>query len=181
MKKILFMLPILAVALVSCNKDNGDELSGDDIIQFKDPNFLSALLNVGAEDPETGDVIEIDPNKDGNISINEASKVQGLAFYGLDDDFYITNMSEMKYFTALLYLDCEGYQVSTLDISGCSVLEELYLSSNKLTQLDLSHNSALRTIYCGHNQIVSLDISNNNNLIQFTSVRRKILRQCFNY
>lgn len=38
------MLSILAVALVSCNKDNGDELSGDDIIQFKDQNFLNMLL-----------------------------------------------------------------------------------------------------------------------------------------
>lgn len=35
MKKILFMLSMLAVCFASCNKDNG-ELSGDDIIQFKD-------------------------------------------------------------------------------------------------------------------------------------------------
>lgn len=35
MKKFLFMLPILAVCLASCEKDN-KELSGDDIIPFKD-------------------------------------------------------------------------------------------------------------------------------------------------
>ena len=53
MKKILLMLPLLAICFVSCKKETADndrnngewpELSGDDVVPFKDPNFLEALL-----------------------------------------------------------------------------------------------------------------------------------------
>ena len=89
MKKILFMLPILAVAFVSCNKDNGDELSGDDIIQFKDPNFLKALLAVqemdgiydSASDEGSPYTMDVDKNRDGQISVNEAAATKGVLVY----------------------------------------------------------------------------------------------------
>lgn len=195
MKKILFMLPLLAVALVSCNKDNGDELSGDDIIQFKDQNFLNALLTVqeiDLYDADTDDWIpytmDVDKNKDGQISVNEAKEVKGLILYDYEtyEIYNITDMSEIKYFTSLTYLECYGNQIvsldlsnnvaltylectnnplKTLDVSGCTNLVCLNCSNNQLASLDLSSNIVLTDLYCAGNKLASLDLSNNTALI----------------
>ena len=69
------MLSVLAICFASCQKVNtenteeeeGTELSGDDIIPFKDPNFLEALLSEG-----------VDTNRDGQISVREAINVKSL-------------------------------------------------------------------------------------------------------
>ena len=173
MKKILFMLPILAVCFASCEKDNGnngDELSGDDIIQFEDPNFLKALLTVkeiyiyDAEQIDEIDyVVDVDTNKDGQISVNEAQKVRGLELYDYSGEdiigLNISSMSEIKYFTALEYLDCSGNQLTSLDVSGCPALTSLYCWGNQLTSLDVSNNTALTELDCFDNQLSSLDVS----------------------
>ena len=111
MKKILlFMLPLVALSLASCEKDNGngEELSGDDIIQFEDPNFLKALLTVQEieiYDAERDDwvdyMVDVDRNKDGQISVNEAQQVKGLDLYnhetgeGTGFSFYDYNAETM--------------------------------------------------------------------------------------
>lgn len=199
MKKILFMLPILAVCFASCEKDNGnngDELSGDDIIQFEDPNFLKALLTVkeiyiyDAEQIDEIDyVVDVDTNKDGQISVNEAQKVRGLELFDYSGEdiigLNISSMSEIKYFTALeylnclgnqltsldvsnntalTYLDCYDNQLSSLDVSGCTALTSLDCSGNQLTSLNVSNNTALKFLNCENNQLASLDVSNNNAL-----------------
>ena len=157
MKKILFMLPVLAVALVSCNKDNGDELSGDDIIQFKDPNFLNALLSVqeiDLYDADTDDWIpytmDVDKNKDGQISVNEAKEVKGLILYDYETDeiYNITDMSEIKYFTSLTYLECYGNQIVSLDLSNNVALTYLECTDNPLKILDVSGCTNLVCLNC---------------------------------
>ena len=178
MKKILFMLPILAVALVSCNKDNGDELSGDDIIQFKDQNFLNALLTVqeiDLYDADTDDWIsytmDVDSNGDGQITVNEAKAVRGLEI----SECRITNMEEIKYFTSIEYLGCCFNQIRnltldnhpTLNVSGCPALVGLLCEGGNLTNLDLSHNVELRGLTCNDNDITSLDLSKNHKLQSF--------------
>ena len=195
MNKILFMLPILAVALVSCNKDNGDELSGDDIIQFKDQNFLNALLTVqeiDLYDADTDDWIsytmDVDSNGDGQITVNEAKAVRGLEI----SECRITNMEEIKYFTSIEYLGCCFNQIrnltldnhpnlvylacgdnegdipfTTLNVSGCPALVGLLCEGGNLTNLDLSHNVELRGLTCNDNDITSLDLSKNHKLQSF--------------
>ena len=69
------MLPLVALSLVSCEKDNegnGEELSGDDIIQFEDPNFLKALLYVQ-------EILIYDPD-------NPAADSDGYVQYTVDVD-----------------------------------------------------------------------------------------------
>ncbi|MCX4334593.1 MAG: leucine-rich repeat domain-containing protein [Bacteroidales bacterium] len=168
MKKILlFALPLLAMIAVSCEKDS-KELSGDDIIEFKDPNFLKVLLNVQEieiYDEETDDwvlyMMDVDANKDGKISVNEAQKVKGLILidYETGESFNIKEMPEIKYFTALTHLYCGGNQLTTLDVSGCTALTHLYCDDNQLTTLDLSKNIALTGLYCDGNQLTTLDVS----------------------
>ena len=168
MKKILlFALPLLAMIAVSCEKDS-KELSGDDIIEFKDPNFLKVLLNVQEieiYDEETDDwvlyMMDVDANKDGKISVNEAQKVKRLILidYETGESFNIKEMPEIKYFTALTHLYCGGNQLTTLDVSGCTALTHLYCDDNQLTTLDLSKNIALTGLYCDGNQLTTLDVS----------------------
>lgn len=170
MKKILlFALPLLAMIAVSCEKDNG-ELSGDDIIEFKDPNFLKALLTVQeieiydvAQGESVSYVVDVDSNKDGKISVTEAKGVKGLALIDYEDHepFGVKEMPEIKYFTSLTDLDCGGNPLETLDVSQNVALTRLVCTDNQLTSLDVSNNLALESLDCGDNPIVSLDLSNN--------------------
>ena len=75
----------MALCLASCEKNNEDELSGDDIIQFEDPNFLKALLcvqEIEMFDTQSEEfimrLVDVDRNKDGQISVNEAQNVLAL-------------------------------------------------------------------------------------------------------
>ena len=170
MKKIfLFMLPVMALSLASCEKNNG-ELSGDDIIQFEDANFLKALLTVqeiSIYDASTDDyvdyLVDVDVNKDGAITVNEAQAVICLDLYDYDRDasFYISEMPEIKYFTRLEYLDCSYNRLTSLDVSNNKALTSLWCYRNQLTSLDVSNNTALVALDCSDNQLSALDVSNN--------------------
>ena len=181
MKKIpLFMVPLVALSFASCEKDNGNgELSGDDIIQFEDAHFLQALLTVqeirlyDSEHDEYIDyLIDVDANKDGQITVNEAKNVRALSLYYYDEEteegesFNVWAMPEIKYFTSLELLDCSENQLVSLDLSKNTALKGLYCYENKLTSLDVSKNSALETLSCGDNQLTSLDVSKNISLIE---------------
>lgn len=166
------MLPLVAVCFTSCEKNNGNngELSGDDVIEFKDANFLKALLTVqeiGIYDADIDDyvdyLVDVDVNKDGAITVNEAQAVICLALYDYDRDasFYISEMPEIKYFTRLEYLDCSYNRLTSLDISNNIALEELRCDDNELTSLDVSSNTAMIELSCGYNQLTSLDLSKN--------------------
>ena len=186
MKKILlFMLPIMALSLASCEKNNG-ELSGDDVIEFKDPNFLKALLVVKEIEIYEGIpyLMDVDANKDGAITVNEAQKVKVLELRDseTDESFNISEMPEIKHFTSLTYLDCSmnkltsldlsqntaltglmcyGNQLTSLNVSNCTALDDLTCPGNQLTSLDLSQNTALTSLMCDGNQLTSLNVSNN--------------------
>ena len=207
MKKILlFMLPVMALIFTSCEKNNENELSGDDVIQFEDPNFLKALLVVletSIYNPETDDfedcLIDVDANKDGKITVNEAKKVRVLVLNNADDfdlvGYNIERMPEIKYFTsleyldcssnqltsldvsnntALTYLDCEENQLTSLDVSNCTALTDLSCIDNQLTSLDVSNNTALTDLSCSYNQLTSLDVSKNTALESLSCIDNQL-------
>ena len=174
MKKILlFMLPIMAFNLASCekNKGNNDELSGDDVIEFKDPNFLKALLTVQSirkYDERIDYLVDVDANKDGAITVNEAQEVKALRLSYVDSSnfnllvsFNVVEMPEIKYFTSLTYLDCYDNLLTSLDVSNNAALTYLDCGRNGLSSLDLSNNTALTYLNCYDNLLTSLDVSNN--------------------
>ena len=122
------------------------EIDGTRTIQFKDPNFLEALI---AEN--------VDADGDGQISFDEAKAVKSLDVSNSD----IKEMSEIRYFTALTYLYCRNNQLTTLDVSNNTALTSLSCYGNQLTALDVSSNTALEDLYCYDNQLTALDVSNN--------------------
>lgn len=124
MKFYYFMLPLIASAIVSCEEDK-DKFSGQDIIEFRDPNFLKALLVVKETDlgnPYNDEVtipylINVDANMDGKISINEAKSVKALDIDD-EDGFEVREMPEIKYFTSLISLRCYNDRLYSLDVSA---------------------------------------------------------------
>lgn len=164
-KYISVAISLLAMLAVACEKDNGEkELSGDDVIEFKDPNFLKALLMVrdfSIKGEGLGEYInytmDVDENKDGKITVNEAQKVRALFLGGYENSdgewilFNIQEMPEIKYFTAITDLLCHDNSLSSLDLSRNTALENLYCNDNFLSSLDLSNNTALKYLFCPRN------------------------------
>lgn len=91
---------------------------------------------------------------DGHSDLNvfDHSYVDGLQehtikFYGAD--------------TALIVLQCNTNQLTTLVLSNNMALTNLNCERNQLKRLDLSTNLALLELNCGNNQLEKLDISKN--------------------
>lgn len=175
MKKILFMLPLLAVVLVSCNKDKGD----DEIIQFDDPKFQEFLVNVHEMyiinfpdenwDWSVPVYVNYDKNGDGQISMKEAAEITTLSFgdaysaTGEELYFFYSGIDEIKYFPNLEYL-CNLHLTTDspkLDVSQNIKLKHLILENLNLSTLDISNNTELTALSCYENRISNLDISKN--------------------
>ena len=67
--------------------------------------------------------------------------------------------------TKLTYLSCEKNKLKTLDLSQNTQLTELNCEENELTELDLSQNTQLTRLYCEGNELTELDVSQNTELI----------------
>lgn len=179
---LLFALPLVAIALSSCEKNPGG-LSGDDVIPFQDPDLLNALLEVKeinipiretirwSEDIYNVDwdeepyIIDIDKNRDKQISVNEASSVRGL-YLDLDDEGTV-NMSGIEYFTNIEYLDARFKKANSLDLSNTTALTVAYIEGNT-ESINLSNNTELLVLDCSGCYMSSFDISNNKNLMSLS-------------
>lgn len=130
------------------------------IIQFNDPNFLKGILENN----------NIDINGDKQISISEAEAATELILAVYDKEGYlaqsfnITDLSEIKYFINLDYLDCSHNLLSELDLSHNIKLTKLYCASNQLSKLDVTKNVKLEMLFCRNSQLNHLNISNNTEL-----------------
>ena len=176
MKKILLLaLPLMVMCFASCAKvdnvwvtdDYGWKESWTDdspIIQFKDPKFLNALLNVFYSDGYYP-AIPVDRNGDGQISEKEAAVTteisEALVNAGIRD------MSEIKYFTSLTVLNCAGNQLTSLDLSKNTALTYLDCDNNQLTTLDLRNNfisDSICYITCSGNPLERIVLSKRHNI-----------------
>ena len=167
------------------------------IIRFKDQYFLEALLVTSyVYWNDTEYYVDVDRNKDGQISESEAASVDvlDLSEAMISTGLAIRNVDELSYFTRLRYLywrnpspygtrtsiesvDLSGLsqleylvlgldELKFLDLSGCTSLTDLHCYDSQLTSLDLSTNTALTTLWCYNNQLTSLDLSNNTALTE---------------
>lgn len=193
MKKTLYIsvIALLTISFNSCSKNDNEGIMDDTPIQFNDPNFLKALLRVVNE--EGMEPMDVDTNRDGQISRKEAAQVKAL-YIGTS---HIRQMDEIKYFTALEYLDCGGNYIASLDVSNnralkvlsaeycdsltslnvrnCKVLKKLRCDNfdydtdppyfKQLTSLDISDCVALEELECQNNKLTSLDLSKNTALV----------------
>ena len=136
---------------------------------------------------------DFDQNTNGYLTENEIAYVTQINVPLMN----ITSLKGIEYFTALTYLDCNGNQLTALDVSTNKALENLICtdnqlsvldvkankalivldcSKNKLTTLDVSENMDLAVLYCEHNQLTALDVTKNTELSTLYCYGNKITK-----
>ena len=126
---------------------------------FPDDNFRDFVSTGRAgdsNDPEQ----EINQNGDEWLSPDEIAAVKWIDCC----DKQIEKLTGIEYFTALKGLDCEGNQLTELNVSKNKALKYLFCNVNQLRKLDVRDNEALRVLCCSGNQLTELDVSQNTEL-----------------
>ncbi|OYU82937.1 MAG: hypothetical protein CFE24_13525 [Flavobacterium sp. BFFFF2] len=109
-----------------------------------DANFEQALFDLGI------DAI----NGDHQVLSSVISEVTDLQIYSRQ----ISNLSGIKDFVNLRTLHFGGNQVTNLDLSGMSHIQNLYANSNQLTSINLSGLTSLSYFNCSSNQLTELNL-----------------------
>ena len=97
-----------------------------------DDNFEQALIDLGYDD-----------TLDDYVVTDSISSVTSLDVENQE----ISDLTGIEGFTALTTLDCQGNQLTSLDVSANTALTSLECYSNQLTSLDVSANTALTYLY----------------------------------
>ncbi|HET8810758.1 MAG TPA: T9SS type A sorting domain-containing protein [Flavobacteriaceae bacterium] len=124
------------------------------IVNIPDVNFKNALI-----------AQNIDNNNDGEIQYDEVDHITHLYIGNLQ----ISDLTGIEAFDSLVLLECDGNNLSSINLSKNTALEILNCANNQLTAIDLGNNLQLKELYCNNNQLSSLDISKNHNLIKLNA------------
>jgi len=118
-----------------------------------DDKFEQALIDLG-----------YDTTLDDSVLTANISDVTSLDVM----DKEISDLTGIEAFTALIVLECDNNQLTSLDMSKNIALKELHCPGNQLTSLNVSKNTALEILNCERNQLTRLDVSNNTVLIDLS-------------
>ena len=127
-------------------------LSFSQNVSIPDANFKTALLN---HDPV------IDTNSDGDIQVTEAAAFSGILNVAASN---ILDLSGIEYFESITALNCNNNEITSVDLTQNSALEQIEIAANLLTTLDISQNNNLRELVCNGNNLVELYTASNLNL-----------------
>ncbi len=108
-----------------------------------------------------------DNDDDGVLSAEEIAAVTSiiLSEYGMHRiTTVVSDLKGIEYFTNLVELNCNGSNLTEIDLSKNLKLEDLSCNNNGLTSLDVSNNKNLRYLSCYGNMITELDLTNNTEL-----------------
>lgn len=149
------------------------------IVNIPDANFKAMLLQASSSnciastevpdyDPISYAIYinscsSIDTNGDGEIQVTEAQAITWLNIQTAG----ITDVTGIEAFTNLYFLDCNGNQLTSLDLSGSPNLLKVLCYSNFLTSLNLSNLSNLSILLCHSNQLANINVSNSIHLRHF--------------
>jgi Leucine-rich repeat (LRR) protein len=111
---------------------------------------------------------EWDTNKDGKLYAAEAAAVRSIDVANIYGNT-IYSLRGIEYFTGLTYLDCSLNNLTSLDVSQCTRLSELYCNNNnRLSSLDLSGYTVLTVLNCSSCSLTEIDLSRCTRLIDFS-------------
>lgn len=103
---------------------------------------------------------------DNHVLTANISSVTALSMLGDN----ISDMTGIEDFTALVTLNINNNNVSSIDVSSLTSLEVLVVANNPMGSIDVSNNTALRQLGISNTNITSLDISANTALENLTMV-----------
>lgn len=115
-----------------------------------DLSFEKNLIALGHDSgPTDGKVLTANISTLTSLNITANSNGVGL----------VKDLMGIQDFTALTLLNCQGQQLTTLDLTKNTALVTLNCQNNLLTNLNISKNSSLTTIICNNNNLTNLDVS----------------------
>lgn len=128
-------------------------------INFKNRLLQSTSTNNYALATAIGS-IKVDINNDGEIQVNEALRVNDLRLSNLN----INSLIGIEYFTNLVFFGFAYNNVSSVNLSSLTLLQDLGSYNNQLTSLNLSGLTNLRMLHTRNNLLTSLNFSGLPNL-----------------
>ena len=69
----------------------------------------------------------------------------------------ISDLTGIEECYSLTRLDCSGNNLTSLDLSQSTVIQELFCDNNQLTSLDAGPSTIFSTLVCSDNQLTTLD------------------------
>ena len=122
----------------------------------KNPAQEQALKQMIEKLNADGATIPTDLNDKKTYIWSNEGKLTGISWSSCN----ISGELDFSAFETLTYLDSYGNNLSSLDISNCSLLETLFCGNNNLSALNVSNCPSLTSLGCNYNTLSSLDISN---------------------
>ncbi len=148
MKKLYFLL--FAVSLFTTVKAQ--------IVNIPDTNLKAWLVGSSVSNMRARDLSDnyfrIDTNRDYVIQASEAQNVSWLDL----SDFGFSSLEGIANFTNLTYLNCNGNQLTSIDVTGLVNLKVLFCNGNQITSLNVKSLVNLNDLNCYDNQLTSLDL-----------------------
>ncbi|MBL0012423.1 MAG: T9SS type A sorting domain-containing protein [Flavobacterium sp.] len=131
------------------------------VINFIDPNFKAKLLlsstssNIAISLNNT--FLKIDANNNGEIEESEALAVKKLDVSSSN----LVNMTEITFFTNLTELNCSynAQLSSSIDLHNANGLKKLQCEGTQVSSLNVANLSQLQTIAMMSNELTTLDLT----------------------
>ena len=168
-------LALVTIALPQLNAQNPvitlktSKTKGEKLLFNIYPKASFTIEGVKANgiDPETNKQIYILDSEDGKISISGP-----VLFFECSGE-NITSLDVSKN-SQLKVLDCSQNSLTSLDVSKNTNIGTLNCSNNNLSSLSISKNTVLSILKCSDNRIASLDLSKNTGLFELRCSNNKL-------
>ena len=168
-------LALVTIALPQLNAQNPvitlktSKTKGEKLLFNIYPKTSFTIEGVKANgiDPETNKQIYILDSEDGKISISGP-----VLFFECSGE-NITSLDVSKN-SQLKVLDCSQNSLTSLDVSKNTNIGTLNCSNNNLSSLSISKNTVLSILKCSDNRIASLDLSKNTGLFELRCSNNKL-------
>lgn len=121
------------------------EVPSDIAEEISDANLKAYLLSVA------------DADKDGKITIDEASKVTEVNFAGKS----VASVTGLEWFSALKKIDASNNSITVFDVSGFSSLKSLVVANNKIKEIN-STSKWLEVVDASNNELESFSYKGTN-------------------
>ncbi len=123
-----------------------------DDAHFPDSNFKYFVLNT------------FDYNYDGTLNDSEINGIKYMNVSGT----YITDLTGIKYFTALEYLQAGSLGAENVDLGGMAQLKTVNAANSYFSKLNLNGCTGLMYLDCSNTRLESLDLSSCAKLIRLS-------------
>ena len=144
-------------ATITCRANDGSGVQATCNVTVSEPVTISINSTNFPDGNFRNYLLEQDYGKDGKLTGGEIKDITYIWVNAKN----ISSLKGIELFTALTSIQCNGNQLTTLDISMNTALTSLDCFNNKLTALDVSKNTALTELWCMGNQLKALDVSKN--------------------